>query len=163
MLKRTTATVFFYRQAAVVADGDRLVLIPWQHLLWLPGKILTPEGDVFHCGWMQDHDRFEEAIWALSEEFWVPAALKKIQAGQAVPCGDLGISASGITWKGKTAAWEDIARLVIIVGRAYRLNIATKGSWIDWASIDLHQVPNARAIERLISQLAPDRLLKNAE
>jgi hypothetical protein len=162
-LKRTTATVFFYRQAAVVAEENRLSLIPWQHLLWLPGKILTDDGSTFYCGWMQDHDRFEEAIWAHSDEFWVPAALKKIQAGQTVTCGDLGISGSGITWKGKTASWEDVSRLVIVVGRWYRMNIATSGSWIEWASIDLYQVPNARAIERLISHVAPPRLLKSGE
>ena len=163
-LKPTTATVFFYRQAAVVAEGDRLTLIPWQHLLWLPGQILTAEGHKFYCGWMEDHDRFEEAIWARSEEFWVPSALKRVRAGETVTAGDLAVSASGIGWKGKTASWDDVTQLVIVVGRVFRLNISTRASSLrSWANIDMYQVPNARAMERLISQVAPSRLLKPAE
>ena len=65
-IKPTIATVFFYRQAAVIAEGDRLTLIPWQHLLWLPGRIFTSEGLEFRCGWMEEHDRFEEAVWERS-------------------------------------------------------------------------------------------------
>lgn len=163
-IRATTATVFFYRQAAVVAEGDRLTLIPWQHLLWLPGQILTAEGHKFLCGWMEDHDRFEEAIWARSEEFWVPAALKRVRAGETVTAGDLAVSTSAIGWKGKTASWDDVTQLIILIGRVFRLNISTRASSLRWwASIDMHQVPNARAMERLISQVAPARLLKPAE
>jgi hypothetical protein len=33
---------------------------------------------------------------------------------------------------------------------------------LNFATIDLYQVPNARAIERLIAEVAPSRLLKPA-
>jgi hypothetical protein len=161
-LKPTTATVYFYHEAAVVAEGDQLTLIPWQLLLWLPGQILTAQGHKFYCGRMQNHDRFEEAIWERSAEFWVPEALKKVHAGETVTCGDLSVSASGIGWKDKTATWEEVTRLVIVHGRVYRLNIGTRGALWDFATIDLYQVPNARAIERLIAEVAPPRLLKPA-
>jgi hypothetical protein len=161
-IKPATATVFFYAKAAVIADADKLTLIPWQHLLWLPGRILTSEGHAFTCGWMEDHDRFEEAIWERSAEHWVPAALKKVKAGETVTTGDLSLSATHIGVAGKLAAWEEVTSLVIIVGRRYQLNVFTT-SWLAWAEVQLHKVPNARAVERLISSIAPPRLLQPAK
>jgi hypothetical protein len=158
-LKPATATVFFYQEAAVIADANKLTLIPWKHLLWLPGRIFTSEGHNFRCGWMEDHDRFEEAIWERSAEHWVPAALKKVKAGETVMAGDLSLSATHIGFAGKIAAWDEVTSLVIIVGRRYQLNVFTT-SWLAWAEVQLHKIPNARAVERLLTTIAPARLLK---
>jgi hypothetical protein len=111
---------------------------------------------------MEDHDRFEEAIWERSAELWVPEALKKVRAGETVTCGELSVSASAIGWKGKTATWEEVTRLVIVLGQVYRMSISTRAASWKSATIDLYQVPNARAVEQLISQVAPSRLLKSA-
>jgi hypothetical protein len=160
-LRPATATVFFYPTAAVIADAGKLTLIPWDQLLWLPGRILTSEGHSFACGWMEDHDRFEEAIWERSAEHWVPAALAKVKAGQTVKAGELAVSAAQIGYAGKTAAWEEVTNMILIHGRRYQLNVYTQ-SWIAWAEINLYTIPNARAIERLLSSIAPPRLLKPA-
>ena len=161
-IKPATATVFFYAKAAVIADAGKLTLIPWPQLLWLPGRIFTSEGHSFTCGWMEDHDRFEEAIWQRSAEHWVPAALAKVKAGQTVTAGALALSATQIGYAGKSAAWEDVTNLVIIHGRRFQLNVYTQ-SWLAWAEINLYTIPNARAVERLISSIAPPRLLKAAD
>jgi len=46
----TRATVFFYPRAAVVAEGNKLTLIPWKHLLVFPDRICTSEGFIA-AGW----------------------------------------------------------------------------------------------------------------
>jgi hypothetical protein len=159
----TTATVFFYQRAAVVAEGNRLTLIPWKHLLFDRDRIRTPHGPSFYCGWVEDHDRFEERIWELSAEHWLPEALARIQAGETVTAGELGISATHISFQGKTAAWTEVTHLVVVVGRIYQLNISTTQSRLfSWALVNLHNIPNARAVVDLIGKVAPPHLLTEA-
>lgn len=155
------ATVLFYGEAALVTQGNRCALIPWKQLLWRPGIISTPDGQEFRCTWMENHDRFEERIWALTAEHWVPAALEKIQAGETVTCGDLSISSTHVGYKEKTIPWTDVTGLMIQVGKIYRLVISNSG-FFAWATIDLHQIPNARGIEQLIASVCPRRLLQPA-
>lgn len=153
------ATVLFYGEAAVVTQGNKCALIPWKQLLWRPGIISTSGGQEFRCTWMENHDRFEERIWALTAEHWVPAALERIQAGETVTCGDLSISSTHVGYKDQTIPWTDVTGLMIQVGKIYRLAISNSG-FFAWATVDLHQIPNARGIEQLIASVCPRRLLQ---
>ena len=159
----TRATVYFYRRAAVVAEGNQLTLIPWKHLLFVRDRISTPEGQQFYCGWLEGHDRFEEQIWEQSAEHWAPAAVARINAGETVTVGDLGVSATHISYKGKTAAWEEVSSLILVVGRLYQMNITTKGSFLPWAWVNMHEIPNARAMQQVITSICPQHLLAAAK
>jgi hypothetical protein len=158
----TTATVFCYSQAAVVADRNKLTLIPWTQLLYSQSRIATPEGRQFYCGWLENFSAFEEQIWDYSAEHWLPAAVARVKAGETVTAGDLAVNAREISYQRKTLAWDQVTRLVLVTGKRYQLNIGANGSWFDWAAIDLHQIPNARSVEQLITSICPSRLLKPA-
>ncbi|MCI0359807.1 MAG: hypothetical protein L0211_15125 [Planctomycetaceae bacterium] len=155
------ASVFFYDEAALVVEGKKKTLIPWTQLLWHSGRIWTEGGQQFRCAWMEDHDRFEERIWAKTSEHWVPAQLAKIRAGQTVTCGELSLSATHVGCEGKTASWDDVTKLVIDINNYFHsLTIFTShSSWTSWAFADLRTMPNRRGMEELIAQVCPSHLL----
>ncbi|HZN34102.1 MAG TPA: DUF6585 family protein [Pirellulaceae bacterium] len=159
----TNSTVFFYSRAAVVAQKDKLTLIPWKQLLYRRSTISTPEGRQFYCGWLESFDTFEERIWEYSAEHWLPEAEAKIKAGETVKVGELAISAKDISYQGRTTTWDRVTRLLLLVGRVYQLHISTKDTWCQWATIDMHQIPNARAVQQLITNICPPHLLTTAD
>ena len=155
------ATVFLYPGAAVIAEGGKLTLIPWKFLLYANGRIWTTEGHKFYCGLVERYDAFEERVWDYSLKHWLPGALQTVQAGGTVTVGPLSVSAAQISYCGKTATWQDVTEMIVVMGRFYQLNIRTKGSAVfHWATINMHEVPNARCMEQLLMRICPEHLLK---
>jgi hypothetical protein len=155
------ATVFLYPRAAVIAASGKLTLIPWRHLLYANGRIWTADGQKFYCGLLDRYDTFEERVWDYSLKYWLPEALAKVQAGGIVTAGPLAVSATHVSYCGKSAKWEEVTEMLVVVGRFYQLNITTKGSKLfHWATINMHEIPNARCMEQLLIRICPEHLLK---
>ena len=55
-----------------------------------------------------------------------------------------------------------MSKLIVIVGRLYQLSVFTS-SWVCWAEVNLHKVPNARPMQQLIANICPSHLLQPAE
>ncbi len=157
------ATFFLYPRACVVACGGRLTLIPWKHLLYANGRIWTTDGQRFYCGLLEQSSTFEERVWDYSLKFWLPDALERVKAGGTVTVGPLAVSAKHISYCGKKTAWDDVTQMLVIVGRFYQLNLSTKeSSLFHWATINMHEIPNARCMEQLLIRICPQHLLKAA-
>jgi hypothetical protein len=155
------ATFFLYPRAVVIADAGKLTLIPWKHALYSSGRLWTSEGQRFYCGMIARFDAFEERIWDYSLKHWLPDAMNKIKAGGVVTVGPLAVSQSDVSYCGKTAKWDDITQMQVTVGRFYQLNFHTKeSSLFHWATINMHEIPNARSMEQILVRVCPERLLK---
>jgi hypothetical protein len=155
------ATFFLYAKAIVIASGGKLTLIPWKHVLFTNGWLWTSEGQRFYCGLLERHDAFEERIWDYSLKHWLPEAMAKVKGGGVITVGPLTVSQTHVSYCGKSVKWEDITQMQVIVGRFYQLNFHTKeSSLFHWATINMHEIPNARCMEQLLVRICPERLLK---
>ena len=82
----------------------------------------------------------------------VQAVKARLQRGETVPFGPVGLSATAITWKGKTIPVSQIARAEIA---GTNLRIKQQGKWLAALSVRSDKVPNVLVFLDVLESLAP--------
>jgi hypothetical protein len=89
---------------------------------------------------------------------WVAAARSRIQRGETIRFGDLGLSATALTWKKQSPIPLTDLGKAEIVGRYLR--IKRTGKWMNAVSARSDKVPNVLVFLEVLESLAPQ--LKSA-
>jgi len=82
----------------------------------------------------------------------VKAVKARLQRGETVLFGPVGLSATAITWKGKTIPVSQITRAEIV---GTILRVKQQGKWLAALSVRSDKVPNALVFLDVLESLAP--------
>ena len=96
-----------------------------------------------------------EAIGMILERILPPmvkAVKARLQRGETVLFGPVGLSATAITWKGKTIPVSQITRAEIV---GTNLRVKQQGKWLATLSVRSDKVPNVLVFLDVLESLAP--------
>jgi hypothetical protein len=160
----------FYPVALVQVRGGKFTAIRWQDVQTLEApaaaghwKITARDGRQIELSyWVEDEGTTIESLVRHVSAVLLPQFQQRIAAGETLMFGPFGISREGVTYKAKTATWQEVTSLRYLTGGIYSLQIYC-GGFLPWCTFPVMTAPNGELIYQLLCRVAPPRLLKQAK
>jgi len=102
-----------------------------------------------------NYNKADEAISAILSRILPPMvqnAKSKVQRGETVQFGGLGLSATAVTWKGNSIPVSEISGAELVRSN---LQIKRRGKWLSAVSVRSNKIPDVLVFLEVLESLAP--------
>jgi uncharacterized protein DUF6585 len=159
-----------YEDALVVCDRKTMRIVPWDQIqallpeipLFRDLTVVTRDGQQLPIKSVRGYHQLGDTLFLRLLDHLLPLMVRRANAGRMVEFGPLGVSIDALRYKGKTVSWDDVTRLVIVIGSGFRhLTVYRRGllSFWPYIQLNLNLVPNDLMLVELLKRIAPPALL----